>query len=171
MQRTARGTYDRSRTAASRLKHDVSEGYHRGARKFEGAVEEYPLAVGIGFVALGALAGLVIPRTRSEDEFLGEQSDHLVDAAKEKGSELLESGKAVGTRVLESVKEGAAEQGLTGDSVGDALSKLAEKGGKVVEKARDEAKHAAEDEGLKPKPSEKALSDTGSFKPQGQPTI
>ncbi len=173
MQRGARGTYDRSRTAASRMKHDLTDGYHRGARRFEGAVEEYPLAMGVAFAALGALAGLAIPRTRREDELLGEQSDHLIDTAKEKGSELLETGKKVGSRVLESAKQEAAEQGLTGDSVGQALSELAQKGGKVVEKAKEEAAHAAEQEGLKAKKPESNEGDQGnqSGNPLGQPQI
>ena len=42
-------------------------------------MEEYPLAVGIGFAALGALIGVLLPRTRREDELLGEQSDQLVE--------------------------------------------------------------------------------------------
>ncbi len=55
--------------------------------------------VGIGFAALGALIGVLLPRTRQEDELLGEQSDQLVKATKEKGEELLERGKAVAQRV------------------------------------------------------------------------
>jgi gas vesicle protein len=157
VQQGAQGVYDRSRNAASKLRHDLSDGYHRSEERFEHAVEEYPLAIGVAFAALGALAGLAIPRTRREDDLLGEQSDHLFEAAKEMGNEWLETGKKVGSRVLESVKEEAAEQGLTGESVGDALSQLAEKGGKVFEKAREEVKHAAEDEALMPTSTEKSV--------------
>ena len=47
-------------------------------------MEEYPLAVGVGFAALGALIGVLLPRTRQEDELLGEQSDELVRQRKRK---------------------------------------------------------------------------------------
>jgi ElaB/YqjD/DUF883 family membrane-anchored ribosome-binding protein len=167
VQQGARGTYDRGRNVASKLRHDLSDGYHRSAERFEEAVEEYPLAIGVAFAALGALAGLVIPRTRREDELLGEQSDHLFEAAREMGSEWLETGKKVGSRVLESVKEEAAEQGITGESIGDALSHLAEKGGKVVEKAREEVMHAAEEEGLTPMSADKPF-DTPSSTESGK---
>ncbi len=161
MNEWAHGTYDRSRSAAQKLKRDLKDGYHRSAVKIEDAVEEYPLAVGVAFAALGALAGLAIPRTRREDELLGDRSDHLFDAAKEKGSELLESGKAVGARVVETIKEEAAEQGLTGDAIGEKLAQLADKSGEVVKKAKEEAVHAAEDEGIKPQAPKSSVGGAG----------
>ena len=80
-------------------------------------MEEYPLAVGIGFAALGALIGVLLPRTRREDELLGEQSDRLIKATKEKGEELLERGKVVAQRVAESALDEASQQGLTPEAV------------------------------------------------------
>jgi hypothetical protein len=70
-------------------------------------MEEYPLAVGFGFAALEALIGVLLPRTRREDELLGEHSDQLVKAKKEKGEELIERGKVVAQRVSESAVEEA----------------------------------------------------------------
>lgn len=156
----AHGTYDRSRTAASKLKNDLKDSYRRSAEKVGDAVEDYPLAVGVAFAALGALVGLVIPHTRREDELLGAKSDHLVDSAKAKGQQLLDSGKAVGAHVLETVKDEAAQAGITGENVGNKLSDLADKGGELFRKVKEEAVHAAEDEGLKPKPAETPASPT-----------
>ena len=99
-------------------------------------MEEYPLAVGIGFAALGALIGVLLPRTRQEDELVGEQSDQLVKATKEKGEELLQRGKAVAQRVSESALEEAGQQGFTPEAVGDEISEFAEKSGRYVRKLR-----------------------------------
>ena len=100
--------------------------------QLENAMEEYPLAMGIGFAALGALIGVLLPRTRREDELLGEQSDQLVTATKEKGDELLQRGKAVAQRVTESAVEEARQQGLTPEAVGERISEFAGKVGEVV---------------------------------------
>ncbi len=160
----AHEAYVVSRSAARKIKQEVKEDYHAAGERFGRAVEEYPLAVGVVFAALGALAGLALPRSRKEDEMMGSKSDHVVEAAKEKGAELLESGKAVGERVIETVAEEAKEQGFTADKVTGALSAMAEKGGAILQKAKDEAAQAATDEGLKPpgrnggsNPSETAL--------------
>jgi gas vesicle protein len=139
-----------SKTALAKARHGISDSYHAGAERFGHAVEEYPLAVGVAFAALGLLAGISLPHTRKEDQWLGEKSDEVIEAAKEKGDQLLESGKAVGARVLEAVKEGAEEQGLTGSKLAGTLSELADKGAQVLEKAKEEAKQAVDDEGLKP---------------------
>ena len=111
-------------------------------------MEEYPLALGLGFAALGALIGVLLPRTRQEDKLLGEESDQLVKATKEKGQELLERGKVVAGRVAESVLEDAKQQGLTPEAVTDKISEFAGKVGEVVHKAKEEAGTAARDENL-----------------------
>ena len=111
-------------------------------------MEEYPLAVGVGFAALGALIGVLLPGTRREDELLGKHSDQLVKATKEKGEELLQRGKAVAQRVTESAVEEAREQGLTPETVGERISEFAGRVGEVVQKAKEEVGTAAKDEKL-----------------------
>ena len=89
-------------------------------------MREYPLAVAIGFAAAGALFGVLLPRTRSEDEFMGEKSDQLLDATKEKGEELLERGKAVAEHVAETAMGEARQQGLTPEAATDKISEIVE---------------------------------------------
>lgn len=139
---------DRSKSAARHVSHELKDGYHAAEEKFTRACDEYPLAVGVAFAALGALAGLIIPRTRREDELMGEHSDRLVEETKEKASELLETGKEVGNQILQTVQKEAREQGFTASAVTDTLSDLAEKGGELLHKAKEQAIHAAEDKGL-----------------------
>ena len=92
--------------------------------------------------------GYSLPRTRREDELLGEHSDQLVKATKEKGEELLERGKAVAQRVTESAVEEARQQGLTLEAAGEKISEFAGKVGEVAHKAKEKAGTAAKDENL-----------------------
>ena len=48
-------------------------------------MEERPLALGAAALALGVMAGLMIPSTRKEDELMGETRDRLMERAKEVG--------------------------------------------------------------------------------------
>ena len=146
--RRAQEVYQEGRSTARKIGGSIERGYHSSAEQLENAMEEYPLAVGIGFAALGALIGVLLPRTRREDELLGEQSDQLVKATKEKGQELLERGKVVGERVAESALEEARQQGLTPEAAGETISEFAGKVGEVARKAKQEAGTAAKDEKL-----------------------
>jgi ElaB/YqjD/DUF883 family membrane-anchored ribosome-binding protein len=144
----AQNVYQQSSSTALTVGRNLQRGYQSSAAQLENAMEEYPLAVGIGFAALGALIGVLLPRTRQEDELVGEQSDQLVKATKEKGEELLQRGKAVAQRVSESALEEAGQQGFTPEAVGDKISEFAGKVGEVVQKAKEEAGTAAKDEKL-----------------------
>jgi ElaB/YqjD/DUF883 family membrane-anchored ribosome-binding protein len=93
--RRAQDVYSQGRSTAVKVGHGVQQGYRSGAEQLEIAMRDYPLAVAMGFAAAGALFGVLLPRTRPEDKLMGEKSDELLDATKEKGQELLERGKAV----------------------------------------------------------------------------
>ena len=146
--RRAKDVYHQGRSSATKVGRNIQRGYHSGTEQLENAMEEYPLAVGFGFAALGALIGVLLPRTRREDELLGEHSDQLVKATQEKGEELLQRGKAVAQRVTESAVEEARQEGLTPEAVGERISDFAGKVGEVVHKAKEEAATAAKDEKL-----------------------
>ena len=146
--RGAQDVYEQGRSTAAKVGRNIERGYHSTTEQVENAMDEYPLAVGVGFAALGALIGVLLPGTRREDELLGEHSDQLVKATKAKGEELLERGKAVAQRVTESAVEEAREQGLTPETVGERISEFAGKVGEVVQKAKEEVGTAAKDEKL-----------------------
>lgn len=146
--RRAQNAYQAGRSTTLKVGRSIESGYHSSAERLENAVEEYPLAVGIGFAALGALIGVLLPRTRREDELLGEHSDQLVTATKEKGQQLLERGKVVAERVAESALEEAKQQGLTPETARETVSGFAGKVGEVARKAKEETATAAKDEKL-----------------------
>ena len=77
----------------------------RQARQAKGLAQENPVGLALGAVAVGFVAGLLIPSTRVEDEKLGEVSDQVVEKAKETGQEALEHGKQVAQETAQSAQE------------------------------------------------------------------
>ncbi|HEY6890265.1 MAG TPA: DUF3618 domain-containing protein [Solirubrobacter sp.] len=80
------------------------------ARRAKSVAEENPLGLAVGAVAVGFLAGMLIPSTRVEDEKLGAMSDDVVARAKETGQEALERGKQVAQDAAETAMESGQEQ-------------------------------------------------------------
>ena len=77
----------------------------RQARQAKGLAQENPVGLALGAVAVGFVAGLLIPSTRVEDEKLGEVSDQVVEKAKETGQEALEHGKQVAQETAQSAQD------------------------------------------------------------------
>jgi gas vesicle protein len=75
------------------------------ARRAKGVAQENPIGLAIGSIAVGFIAGMLVPATRVEDEKLGEISDQFVDKAKETGQEALEHGKQVAQETAQSAQE------------------------------------------------------------------
>src|SRR4051795_3533238 len=84
------------------------------AQRAKSVAQENPLGLAVGAVAVGFLAGMLIPSTRIEDEKMGQLSDEVIDRAKETGQEALERGKQVAQDAAETAKESGQEhaQGL-----------------------------------------------------------
>jgi gas vesicle protein len=79
------------------------------ARRARSVAQENPIGLAIGSVAVGFVAGMLMPATRMEDEKLGEMSDSVVDKVKETGQEALEHGKQVAQDVAERAQESGKE--------------------------------------------------------------
>jgi ElaB/YqjD/DUF883 family membrane-anchored ribosome-binding protein len=77
----------------------------RKARQAKGLAQENPVGLALGAVAVGFVAGLLVPSTRAEDEQLGELSDQVIEKAKETGQEALEHGKQVAQETAQSAHE------------------------------------------------------------------
>jgi hypothetical protein len=87
----------------------------RGATHMRETAASNPLGLAIGGLALGFLVGTLLPRTRVENQQMGEMSDRLVDAAKESASEAVDRGKQVAQEAagaaVDTAKESGREQG------------------------------------------------------------
>jgi hypothetical protein len=87
----------------------------RGVTLVRDTAESNPLGLATGGLAVGFLVGTLLPRTRVENERMGELSDRMIDAAKETAGEAVDRGKqvaqeAVGAAV-DTAKESGREQG------------------------------------------------------------
>jgi ElaB/YqjD/DUF883 family membrane-anchored ribosome-binding protein len=80
----------------------------QGAKRAVGVAQENPIGLAIGSVAVGFVAGMLMPSTRVEDEKLGPMADQVKESVKETGQEALERGKEVAQEAAESAKETAA---------------------------------------------------------------
>jgi ElaB/YqjD/DUF883 family membrane-anchored ribosome-binding protein len=81
------------------------------ARQARSVAEENPLGLAAGAVAVGFLAGMLIPSTRVEDERMGALADDVKERAKETGQEALERGKQVAQDAAETAKDSAQSHG------------------------------------------------------------
>ena len=118
-------------------KQTAKDKFSGGVEMLRGAMDDYPLAMGAAFLALGALAGVVLPPTRREDAMLGAKSDEIVSEIKEKGGELVEQGKEKAAEMGDELLTKAREQGITTETVGEKLTQLTTGAGEAM-------RHAAE---------------------------
>jgi len=77
--------------------------------RMKDTAERNPFGLAVGGVAVGFIAGLLLPSTRFENERLGEASDRVVDAAKETASDAIQSGKKVVYDAADSAKHEGQE--------------------------------------------------------------
>jgi gas vesicle protein len=80
---------------------DVKQAAQRGAS----IAQENPLGLAIGSIAVGFLAGMLVPETRVEQEKLGPVADQVKDQVKSTGQEALEHGKQVAQDVASTAQE------------------------------------------------------------------
>jgi gas vesicle protein len=82
-----------------------------GTRQAVGIAEENPIGLALGGVAVGFLAGMLLPSTRVEDEKVGPIAEEVKEKAIETGQEAVERGKDVAGQVAEQAAETAQEAG------------------------------------------------------------
>jgi hypothetical protein len=105
----------------------------RGAKQAVGVAQENPIGLAIGSVAVGFLAGMLVPSTQVEDEKIGPMADQVKERAKETGQEALDRGKQVAQEAAESAKETVKESGQ------EQAEELRSSAGQKVEEARQGA--------------------------------
>ena len=90
--RRARKATGQMADSAHEVKQRVEAEVKDSAAKLRKSVDEKQLAIGAGLLAAGVIAGLLLPRTRREDQLLGPSRDHLKDHLKEAGQGRAEGG-------------------------------------------------------------------------------
>ena len=123
--KVARSLGDSYSSAAEKTAHSLDT--------VRGAAGEYPIAFGGAAFALGLLVGLLVPRTGSEDTWLGEAAGDMAERVKGKGQELMSRGKEVlrdtaaaakehAQEVADSARDSAKRHGLSADDLSSGIS-------------------------------------------------
>ena len=86
------------------------EDMKQGAQQAVGIAKENPLGLAVGGLAVGLIAGLLLPSTRVENEKIGPMADQVKEQAKETGQEAMERGKHVAEQAVETAKEEGQKQ-------------------------------------------------------------
>jgi ElaB/YqjD/DUF883 family membrane-anchored ribosome-binding protein len=110
---------------AERLKQRATE-YGRSAETtLERWMRENPLTVGTVALAAGAVIGLGLPRTRTEDAWMGEARDTLVERAQETAQQAVEKVGDVAEQVQQSASDVRRAAGDVGEQLGGATTTTA----------------------------------------------
>ena len=78
------------------------------ARRAVGTAQRNPLGLAVGSVAVGFLAGMLLPTTRIEEERIGPMASDVKEHVAEVGQEALEHGKQIAREAAESASETVA---------------------------------------------------------------
>lgn len=117
----------------------ASRAYHFGEHKLSEAAEHNPVALGVGVLAFGLLAGLALPRTETEDELIGETSDDMKDRARRAGQQGLEKAKEVASAASGAAMEEAKQHGITPENIANTAKEI----GREAKEAAQERAGAA----------------------------
>jgi hypothetical protein len=128
---TVSGVVDQAQETAGYLVDQAQYQAHRVEDRFKMTMRESPLAVGAVALALGAAAGLAIPQTRKENEWMGEARDTLVDKAQSVAHDTMEQVQQVAQKVTDEVagSGGQGQQAQQGGQGNQQASQAGQSGG------------------------------------------
>ena len=109
----------------------------QAARKGVGIAQENPLGLAVGSLAIGFLAGMLVPSTNIENEKLGPVADQVKDQVQSTASEALEHGKQVAQEVASTAQDSV--QQVKEDVKETAQSAAQDHGQQVASSAQDSA--------------------------------
>jgi hypothetical protein len=127
---------------ASQAGQSVTEQAARAQNTISQLIHEQPLLVGAIGLAIGAVIGTGLPRSRREDELMGEASASLKATAAETAREQFAHVQESGGRIAEKVRSAAEDQGLTSESARSLVRDI----GTKVSAVSSAAKQGSEDE-------------------------
>lgn len=132
---------DMARDGTSAVGHGVERGYEYGRDALADLWQSHPLACGIGILAIGVTAGMLLPPTQIERGAMGERSKRLLERAGKAGRGLLDQGKELTNRVLHqgtsTLSSEAEREGLTPDRLAKKVKRIARRVGEAVSDAAE----------------------------------
>ncbi|WP_299740896.1 DUF3618 domain-containing protein [uncultured Roseobacter sp.] len=145
-----------ARQKAVEMRRSAARSMNQGTDAAADFYDQQPLVVGALALAVGAALGGALPRTNTEDDLMGAQSDDLFDQAERIFEEEKAKTLSVADTAMEEVKDIAAEtkadidSGARGDK--SAVEAIGDKANNAAERVADKAKSEAQDKNLgKPK--------------------
>jgi ElaB/YqjD/DUF883 family membrane-anchored ribosome-binding protein len=99
-------SYHRASATAREMGDRAAETAHRVTSGFERLLHSNPLMVGAAAVAVGATVGLALPETETENEWLGETRDTMVERAQEVATEMRQAAGEIAGQVASEVVSG-----------------------------------------------------------------
>jgi hypothetical protein len=100
------------RERASSVGQSARQQVDRAKSGMDYMLREQPLALGAIGLAIGAVVAAMAPRTRKEDELMGEARDRLMDQAAQAAKEKLDEVQRVATAAKEAAAKEAGRQGI-----------------------------------------------------------
>jgi gas vesicle protein len=82
-----------------------------GAQRAVGVAQENPLGLAIGSIAVGFVAGMLIPGTRAENQKMGRVADQVKSQIKDTAQEAVDHGKQVAQETVQAASETAKDRG------------------------------------------------------------
>jgi hypothetical protein len=126
-----------ARDLGSRSQEQISRGYSATRDRMAQEMDEHPLAAGAAALGLGMLAGFMLPRTRTEDRWMGAAAEDVREQAMEKGEEMWDRGKKVAQETVQAAKDEAESQGLSPENLASKAKKVASQ---TVETAKEKTR-------------------------------
>ncbi len=124
----------RAVSARGKASERAQRGWVQGRDSAVDFFEEQPLVAGALALAVGAAIAAALPRTRQEDEWIGEHSDNLLDEAERIFLEERDKAEKVAVAALDEARDVIDEKSAEADEAGK----------RAVDKVREEATDASE---------------------------
>ena len=123
-----RGIGSALRSSGGAIRRGAASGYERGREAAGQNWQSHPLVMCGLAIAVGAAAGLLLPSTRQEDQWMGESSDKVTGRLKKTGKQFFRQGRQIAGKVVsEAVNTTAKEverEGLTPDRLGKKVKRV-----------------------------------------------
>lgn len=116
VQSTASQVAGQVQDTASQLSSQAQVQARRAQGWFQRTLDENPLALGALALAAGALAGMLIPETQPENQFMGPTRDTLVQRAQGVAQDTVQRVQSVAQEAKNAAEQEAHHQGLTSGS-------------------------------------------------------
>jgi hypothetical protein len=89
---------------ASDVSRQVQHGASAAKDWLSQTMDEYPLAMGAGFVLLGLASGFALPTTKPEKRYIGQTGRKFMHQAQEVGSRIIDRGEEAAERAIDAVR-------------------------------------------------------------------